>query len=62
MFVQYAFDIRFGREIPAAWFERDTDDVVMHCVSQRQAGQKGRARGRVGSGCRCSFEHMSCTS
>lgn len=33
----YAFDAWMARQFPAVPFERDVDDVVVHCVSERQA-------------------------
>ena len=37
LFLHYAFDVWMVREFPAVWFERYVDDVVVHCVSERQA-------------------------
>lgn len=37
LFMHYAFDIWMRREFPTVWFERYCDDVVVHCVSERQA-------------------------
>jgi RNA-directed DNA polymerase len=37
LFMQYAFDVWLAREFPSVPFERYCDDVVVHCVSERQA-------------------------
>ena len=37
MFLHYAFDMWMARTFPAVPFERYVDDVVVHCVSERQA-------------------------
>lgn len=37
LFLHYAFDMWMGREFPTVRFERYVDDVVIHCVSERQA-------------------------
>src|SRR3954471_14987013 len=37
LFLHYAFDTWMVREFPDVWFERYVDDVVVHCVSKRQA-------------------------
>lgn len=37
LFLHYAFDAWMSREFPAAPFGRHADDVVVHCVSERQA-------------------------
>lgn len=37
LFLHYAFDIWMDREFPAVRFERYADDVVLHCVTERQA-------------------------
>src|SRR3954454_7821853 len=37
LFLHYAFDTWMAREFPDVWFERYVDDVVVHCVSKRQA-------------------------
>jgi len=37
LFMHYAFDTWMQREFPAVRFERYCDDVVVHCVSERQA-------------------------
>jgi group II intron reverse transcriptase/maturase len=37
LFLHYAFDAWMAREFPAIGFERYVDDVVVHCVSERQA-------------------------
>ncbi|WP_432988086.1 group II intron reverse transcriptase/maturase [Dactylosporangium sp. CA-233914] len=39
IFLHYGFDSWMGREFPAVQFERFADDVVVHCVSERQAHQ-----------------------
>jgi RNA-directed DNA polymerase len=39
LFMHYAFDLWVQREFPAVQFERYADDVVIHCVTQRQARQ-----------------------
>ena len=39
LFLHYAFDAWMAREHPTVRFERYVDDVVVHCVSQRQATQ-----------------------
>jgi RNA-directed DNA polymerase len=39
IFLHYGFDSWMGREFPAVQFERFADDVVIHCVSERQARQ-----------------------
>ena len=39
IFLHYGFDIWMGREFPAVQFERFADDVVVHCVTERQARQ-----------------------
>ena len=35
--MHYAFDAWMTREYPAIRFERYADDVVVHCVTERQA-------------------------
>ena len=35
--MHYAFDTWMSRNFPAIWFERFSDDVVAHCVPERQA-------------------------
>jgi group II intron reverse transcriptase/maturase len=37
LFLHYAFDAWMAREFPTVPFERYVDDVVVHCVSERQA-------------------------
>ena len=37
LFLHYAFDMWMARRFPAVKFERYVDDVVVHCVSERQA-------------------------
>jgi len=37
LFLHYAFDAWMAREYPSVPFERYCDDVVVHCVSERQA-------------------------
>lgn len=37
LFLHYAFDAWIAREFPDVQFERYCDDVVVHCVSERQA-------------------------
>lgn len=37
LFLHYAFDAWMKREFPNIWFERYCDDLVVHCVSERQA-------------------------
>ena len=37
LFLHYAFDMWMARRFPAVPFERYVDDVVVHCVSERQA-------------------------
>ncbi|OHU97410.1 group II intron reverse transcriptase/maturase [Mycobacterium talmoniae] len=39
LFLHYAFDTWMVREFPTVRFERYVDDVVVHCVTERQAGQ-----------------------
>jgi group II intron reverse transcriptase/maturase len=46
IFLHYGFDLWMGREFPAVWFERFADDVVVHCVTERQARQVWAAIGR----------------
>jgi group II intron reverse transcriptase/maturase len=43
LFLHYAFDSWMARTFPAVPFERYADDVVVHCVSQRQAQHVRRA-------------------
>jgi RNA-directed DNA polymerase len=37
LFLHYAFDVWMARTFPAIPFERYVDDIVVHCVSERQA-------------------------
>jgi RNA-directed DNA polymerase len=37
LFLHYAFDVWMARKFPSVQFERYVDDVVVHCVSERQA-------------------------
>jgi rhodanese-related sulfurtransferase len=37
LFMHYAFDMWMAREYPNLRFERYADDVVVHCVTERQA-------------------------
>jgi RNA-directed DNA polymerase len=46
IFLHYGFDMWIVREYPAVWFERFADDVVVHCVTERQARQVQDAIGR----------------
>jgi RNA-directed DNA polymerase len=46
IFLHYGFDIWMAREFPEIWFERFADDVVVHCVTERQARQVRAAIGR----------------
>lgn len=39
LFLHYAFDRWMAKNFPAVPFERYVDDVVVHCVSERQARQ-----------------------
>ncbi|MGH7643462.1 MAG: group II intron reverse transcriptase/maturase, partial [Candidatus Dormibacteria bacterium] len=43
LFLHYALDLWMTREFPSVQFERYADDVVLHCVSEKQA-QLVRAR------------------
>jgi hypothetical protein len=45
LFLHYAFDAWMAREYPAMGFERYVDDVVVHCVSERQAMEMAKAIG-----------------
>jgi RNA-directed DNA polymerase len=49
LFLHYAFDAWMARTFPTIPFERYVDDVVVHCVSERQARYP---RGNVASGLR----------
>jgi RNA-directed DNA polymerase len=46
LFMHYAFDVWMTREFPRIGFERYCDDVVVHCVSERQAHFVGDAIAR----------------
>ena len=46
IFLHYGFDTWMAREFPALRFERFADDVVVHCVTERQARQVWEAIGR----------------
>jgi group II intron reverse transcriptase/maturase len=46
IFLHYGFDTWMTREFPTIWFERFADDVVVHCVTERQAQQMREAIGR----------------
>ena len=46
IFLHYGFDLWMTREFPGVWFERFADDVVAHCVTERQARQVREAIGR----------------
>jgi RNA-directed DNA polymerase len=46
IFLHYGFDMWMVREYPTVWFERFADDVVVHCVTERQARQVQDAIGR----------------
>jgi RNA-directed DNA polymerase len=46
LFLHYGFDTWMAREFPGIWFERFADDVVVHCVTERQAHQVWQAIGR----------------
>lgn len=46
VFLHYGFDLWMTREFPGVWFERFADDVVVHCVTERQARQVWEAIGR----------------
>jgi RNA-directed DNA polymerase len=46
LFLHYGFDLWMTREFPGVWFERFADDVVAHCVTERQARQVREAIGR----------------
>ena len=45
-FLHYGFDLWMTREYPSVQFERFADDVVVHCVTERQARQVREAIGR----------------
>jgi RNA-directed DNA polymerase len=42
LFLHYAFDAWMAREFPGLQFERFCDDIVVHCVSEKQARHAGR--------------------
>jgi len=46
IFLHYGFDLWMTREFPGVQFERFADDVVVHCVTERQAHQVREAIGR----------------
>jgi group II intron reverse transcriptase/maturase len=46
IFLHYGLDMWMVREHPTVWFERFADDVVAHCVTERQARQVQDAIGR----------------
>ena len=46
IFLHYGFDMWMVREFPTVWFESFADDVVVHCVTERQARQVQDAIGR----------------
>jgi RNA-directed DNA polymerase len=46
IFLHYGLDTWMVREHPTVWFERFADDVVVHCVSERQARLVQDAIGR----------------
>lgn len=46
IFLHYGFDTWMNREFPGVGFERFADDVVVHCVTERQAHQVREAIGR----------------
>jgi retron-type reverse transcriptase len=43
IFLHYGFDTWMSREFPGIGFERFADDVVVHCVTERQAHQVRQA-------------------
>jgi RNA-directed DNA polymerase len=45
IFLHYGFDLWMAREYPSVQFERFADDVVVHCVTERQARQVREAIG-----------------
>jgi RNA-directed DNA polymerase len=45
-FLHYGFDMWMVREFPGVQFERFADDVVVHCMTERQARQVQDAIGR----------------
>jgi RNA-directed DNA polymerase len=46
IFLHYGFDMWMAREFPGVLFERFADDVVVHCVTERQARHVREAIGR----------------
>lgn len=52
LFMHYAFDAWMQREFPKLQFERYCDDLVVHCVSERQARYVRAAIGRRLAECR----------
>jgi len=46
IFLHYGFDTWMNREFPGVRFERFADDVVVHCVTERQAHHVCQAIGR----------------
>lgn len=46
VFLHYGFDLWMTREYPSVQFERFADDVVVHCVTERQAREVRKAIGR----------------
>jgi RNA-directed DNA polymerase len=42
LFLHYAFDAWMDRELPDLTFERYCDDIVVHCVTEKQARYAGR--------------------
>jgi RNA-directed DNA polymerase len=46
LFLHYGFDVWMTREYPSIQFERFADDVVVHCVTERQARQVQDSIGR----------------
>ncbi|MGW1680286.1 reverse transcriptase domain-containing protein [Saccharopolyspora sp. NPDC002376] len=65
VFLHYGFDTWMAREFPTLRFERFADDVVVHCVTERQAHQCARrsVAGSPTSGCSCiPTRRGSCTA
>jgi retron-type reverse transcriptase len=51
LFLHYGFDAWMTREYPGISFERYADDVIVHCVTERQARQvRANATGFRGLG------------
>jgi retron-type reverse transcriptase len=46
IFLHYGFDLWMIRKFPGVQFERFADDVVVHCVTERQARYVREAIGR----------------